>query len=120
MLPLAPALAVTVKPVMAKLVWLESEPTLPEPSNARTRTRAVAVRLTGTVHANAPVFARPVAIAVGNVAPPSVDSARSMPAMMMLSVAVQVMLCTLAAAQLSPPTGDGHADDRRRGVRARR
>src|SRR5262249_10313264 len=58
------------------------------------------------VHANVPLFAMPVAIAVGNVAPPLVESARSTFATMTLSVAVHVMLCTVAAPQLSPPTGD--------------
>ena len=106
MMPFAPALAVTVQPVIEKFVWLESEPTLPEPSNARTRTRAVLVRFTGTDQLNEPEFAMPVAIAVGNVAPPSVDSARSTEATTTLSVAVQVIGCDVPAAQLSPPAGD--------------
>src|SRR6185369_5087384 len=75
--PFAPALATTVQPVIEKFVWLESEPMLPVPSCASTRTRAWFVSTTGSVHANVPVFERPVAIEVGNVAPPFVDSARS-------------------------------------------
>src|ERR1051325_1780564 len=104
--PFAPALAVAVQPVIAKLVWLESEPTLPALSNARTRTRAVVVRFKGTVQFNEPEFAMPVAIAVGNVAPPSVDSAGSPAEPSRLSVAVHVIGWMLEAAQLSPPAGD--------------
>src|SRR5262249_54741832 len=104
--PFGPALAVTVQPVIEKLAWLESEPMLPVPSCASTRTRAWFVSTTGSVHANVPLFAMPAAIAVGNVAPPLVESARSTFATMTLSVAVHVMLCTVAAPQLSPPTGD--------------
>src|SRR6185369_14650026 len=104
--PFAPALATTVQPVIEKFVWLESEPMLPVPSCASTRTRAWFVSTTGSVHAYVPVFERPVAIEVGNVAPPFVDSARSIVPTTMSSVAVHVMLWTVPAPQLSPPTGD--------------
>src|ERR1051325_9681385 len=105
--PFAPALAVTVQPVIAKLVWLESEPTLPALSNARTRTRAVVVRFKGTVQLNEPEFAMPGARSAGGTwAPPSVDSARSPAEPSTLSFAVHVMGWMLEAAQLSPPAGD--------------
>src|ERR1044072_5549033 len=104
--PFAPALAVTVQPVIAKLVWLESEPTLPALSNARPRTRAVGGRFKGTVPLNEAEFAIAVAMGVGNVAPPSVDSARSTAETSTLSVAVHVIGWMLEAAQLSPPAGD--------------
>src|SRR5437899_11701127 len=102
--PLAPALAVIVQPAMEKFVWLESEPTLPAASLALTRTRAWVESSAGSVQANVPEFAIPVAIAVGNVAPPSVESARSTAVTAALSVAVHVMLCTEPPAQLSLPT----------------
>src|SRR5262249_57901768 len=92
--------------VMVKFAWLESEPMLPAASCASTRTRACVVSASGNVHANVPVFETPVAIAVGNEAPAFVDRARSTADTAMLSVAVQVMLCTVPASQLSPPTGD--------------
>src|SRR5262249_32973561 len=104
--PFAPALALIVQPVIEKFVWLESEAMLPLPSCASTRTRAVVVRITGSVHANVPEFAIPVAIAVGNVAPPSFENARSIVLTTTLSVAVQVMLWIVPAPQRSPPTGD--------------
>src|SRR5262249_25185334 len=104
--PLAPALAVIVQPVMEKFTWLESEPTLPAAALALTPTRAWFENSPGSVHANVPELAMPVAIAVGNVAPPSVESARSTAVTPALSVAVQVMLCAEPPVQLSPPTGD--------------
>src|SRR5262252_8770375 len=104
--PFAPALALIVQPVSEKFAALAAVPVLFAASCAVTRTRAWLVSTTGTVHANVPVFAMPVAIAVGNVAPPFVDSARSTLVTPTSSVAVHVMLWALDTPQLSPPTGD--------------
>ena len=73
MLPPTPAAATMVQRSMVKFAALESRPTLPAASRASTRTRAVPVGVLGTVQEQEPLFGMPVAIALGNVAPPSVE-----------------------------------------------
>ena len=58
---------------IVKLASLASFPAFPFASCAVTRTRAWVVSVFGTVQAWLPVFATPVAITFGNVAPPSVE-----------------------------------------------
>ena len=90
-----------------------------------TRTRAVAVRERGgTVHANEPVFAIPVAIVVRKLAPPSVEYARSIAVTPTLSVAFQVMFWAEPVAPALAAVRRGQRDQRRhvvddREVRAR-
>src|SRR5689334_7503206 len=74
-------------------------------SCAVTRTRACVVGVFGTVHAKLPVFAIPVAITFGYVAPPSVEYARSTLVTATLSVAVQVIVCGDPISHVSPPFG---------------
>src|SRR5262249_44013797 len=100
--PFAPALAVTIQPVIEKFAGLAAEAELFPASRAVTRTRAWLVSDSGTVQLNVPVFASPVAIVAGYDAPPFVDNARSTDVTPTSSLAVQVMAWTLAAAQLSP------------------
>src|SRR5258706_12082567 len=61
-------------PAMVKLAALAPEPALLPASCAVTRTRAVAVSMLGTVQPYEPEFAMPLAIGVGQLAPPSVHS----------------------------------------------
>ena len=91
---------------MVKFVCVESEPMLPPASCAMARTRDVELVVSGSTQANVPVLPSPVAMLVGNVAPPSVESARSTPVTPTLSVAVHVMLWLLPTFQISPPAGD--------------
>ena len=91
---------------IVKLVALESAPRFPAASCARTLTRAAVPAVFGTVQAWEPELAMPLAIALGKVAPPFVEYARSTLVTPTLSVADQVMECDAPAFQSSPPTGE--------------
>jgi hypothetical protein len=73
MLPPAPAEATMVQVPMVKSPSLSSAPVLPAASRATTRSRAVPLGVSGTVHRYEPLLASPVAMTLGKLAPPSVE-----------------------------------------------